>query len=143
MSYLVKDYMDEDFPTIIVKKSVRAAAKAIKNGGKGFLIVLEEGKPKGIVTERDFVNKVIAEGLDPDKVHVSEIMSCPLIKVDPDEDLIEASKVMRKHSIRRLPVVKNDIIYGVITTRDIVNHVGEYVDKTIKDILMWTPFTFM
>jgi len=82
---------------------VTEAAKTLSESGKGFLIVLKAGHPTGIVTENDFVNKIIARELDPAKVSVGEIMSSPLISIDPDENLLKASEAMHEHNIRRLP----------------------------------------
>lgn len=140
MSYLVKRYMSRKVPTIEEHASVTEAAKVMTKSGKGYIIVLREGKPSGIVTEHDFVAKVVAGGKDPANVSVVEIMSSPLITIDPDEDLLKASALMRKHKIRRLPVMKGGVIYGVITARDIAQRCGEYVDRATRDLVRWTPF---
>ncbi|MEM2093874.1 MAG: CBS domain-containing protein [Candidatus Bathyarchaeia archaeon] len=141
MPYLVKDYMVKDFPKVDEKTSAIDAARAMVASSRGFLIVLKEGRPEGIVTEHDFIEKIIARDLNPSKVNVGEIMSSPLITIDPDEDLLKASELMQKHRIRRLPVVKEGIIYGVVTTREISQRVGEYVERTIRDIMRWaSPF---
>ena len=137
MSYLVKHYMTKEFPTIEEDISVTEAAKTMSKSGRGFLIVLKDGRPTGIVTEHDFVYKVIARELDPAKVSVSEVMSSPIITIDPDEDLLKASELMQKYSIRRLPVVKDGIIYGVVTAREIAQRCGEYVNRSIRDIMRW------
>ena len=75
---------------------------------------------------------------DLDKTMVADVMSTPLVTVDPDEDLIKASEMMAKQNVPRLAVVKSGIIYGVITTRDIAQRCGDYVDKSVKDILRWS-----
>ncbi len=141
MSYLVKDYMVKDFPKIDEKTSCLQAAKTMVASSRGFLIILREGRPEGIVTEHDFVEKIVAREQDPSKVSIGEIMSSPLITIDPDADLLKASELMQKNRIRRLPVVKEGIIYGVLTTREISQRVGEYVDRSIRDIMRWaSPF---
>lgn len=143
MPYLVKDYMDKEVPTIEEQVSVVNAAKTMVKSGKGFLIVLKEGKLQGIITEHDFVSKVVAAERDPSKTNVADIMSFPLITIDPDADLLKASELMQKHGIRRLPVARGGIIYGVITSRDIAHQFGEYVERSIQDILKWSiPFRF-
>ncbi|MGQ9781054.1 MAG: CBS domain-containing protein [Nitrososphaeria archaeon] len=143
MPYLVKDYMDKEVPTIEEQASVVNAAKIMIKSGKGFLIVLREGKLQGIITEHDFVSKVIAVERDPLKMTVAEIMSFPLVTIDPDADLLKASELMQKHGIRRLPVARGGIIYGVITAKDIAHQFGEYVERSIQDILKWSiPFRF-
>ena len=140
MSYLVKDYMKKNVPTIEGKASVTEASKATMKANRGFLIVLTGGRPVGIVTEHDFVQKVLANEKNPANTIVAEIMSSPLITIDPDEDLLRASYLMHEHNIRQLPVVKNSIIYGVLTTKDIAEKCSAYVDQSIKDIMKWaTP----
>ena len=68
MSYSVKDYMDKEFPTLEIEASVVEAAKLLAKQGKGYIIVLEKGKPYRIVTEWDLVSKVLAVEKDPKKV---------------------------------------------------------------------------
>ncbi len=141
MSYLVKHYMRKEVPTIEHRASVAQAAKTMSELGTGFLIVLKDARPAGIVTERDFVNKIIAREASPATMAVGEIMSSPIISVDPDEDLLKASELMQKNNIRRLPVIKNGIIYGVLTARDIALHCADYVNRSVRDIMRWaTPF---
>ncbi|KON30163.1 hypothetical protein AC482_04550 [miscellaneous Crenarchaeota group-15 archaeon DG-45] len=130
--------MEKSFPKISEEASATDAAKAISDSGSGFLIVLEGGQPRGIITEGDLVGKVMARELDPAKITAGEIMSSPLITVDPDDDLLKASEVMQKNSVRRLPVVRDGIIYGVLTAQDIAQHCGDYVSKSIRDILRWS-----
>ena len=138
MSYYVKDYMDRDFPTIQVEASAVEAAKALNTTKKGYIIVLEKGKPLGIVTEWDLVSKVLAAEKDPKKLSLRQVASTPLITVDPDKDLLEASELMQKNGIKRLPVVKGGVIYGVITSTNIAQKCGEYVNKSVKDVLRWS-----
>ena len=129
--------MNKEVPTVDERATVLEAAKLMVKLTRGFLVVLKEGQPKGIITERDLVKKVIAEGKDPQKVIVLEVMSSPLVTVDPDEDLLKASKLMQDNQIRRLPVVKDGIIYGVLSSTDIARKVGEYVDRSVRDIMRW------
>lgn len=138
MSYRVKDYMDKTFMTIDVGASIREAAKMIAGGEHGYIIVTQAGKPTGMVASKDIVAKAVAEGKDLDKTRVSEVMKSPLVTVDPDEDLLKASEIMYKQGVRRLAVVKGGIIYGIITSGDIAQRCGDYVDKSVKDILRWS-----
>ena len=138
MSYYVKDYMEKEFPTLEVEATVVAAAKILDEKKKGYIIVLEKGKPYGIVTEWDLVSKVLATEKDPKKLTLKEIASKPLITIDPDEDLLKASELMQKKDVKRLPVVKGGVIYGVITSTNIAQKCGEYVNKSVKDILRWS-----
>lgn len=138
VSYRVKDYMDKTFSTIDVGTSIREAAKMIAGGEHDYVIVTDLGKPTGMVAPFDIVVKVVAEGKDADRMRVGEVMRSPLVSVDPDEDLLKASEIMHKEGVRRLAVVKAGIIYGIITSTDIAQRCGEYVDKSVKDIMRWS-----
>lgn len=138
MSYYVKDYMDKEFPTIDLDALVVDAAKILDKEKKGYVIALEKGKPYGIVTEWDMVSKVLAAEKDPKKLTVKQIASTPLVTIDPDMDLLKASELMQKKNIKRIPVVKASVIYGVITATNIAQKCGEYVNKSVKDILRWS-----
>ena len=121
--------------------SVAEASLSMYKKGEGCAIVLRQGKPFGILTERDVTWKVAAKGLDPKSVRVAEVMSKPLITVDPNADLTEAAKVMRKHKIRRLAVVRKGVLHGLLTAQDVSRNLENYMDKEIRDILgyLWTP----
>jgi IMP dehydrogenase len=138
MSYYVKDYMDKEFPTLEVEATAVAAAKILDKQRKGYVIVLEKGKPYGIVTEWDLVSKVLAKEKDPKKLTLKQIASTPLITIDPDEDLLKASELMQKNGVKRIPVVKGGVVYGVVTATNIAQKCGEYVNKSVKDILRWS-----
>jgi CBS domain-containing protein len=138
MSYYVKDYMDKEFPTLEIEASVIDAAKLVASKGKGYIIILEKGKPYGIVTEWDLVSKVMAAEKDPKKMPLRQITSTPLLTIDPDEDLLKASELMQAKSVKRLPVVKGGVLYGVITSTSIAQRCGEYVNKSVKDVLRWS-----
>jgi CBS domain-containing protein len=132
--------MTKEVTTIDYDANVTDAAKimTVDKDYKGYVIVLQKGKPKGIVTEKDLVNKVIVGGLDPAKTSVSEIMSTPLITVDPEDDLLKASQVMKEKNVRKLIVIRDEIIYGIITAKIISQNVQDYVDRSIRDIVRWT-----
>ena len=136
----VKKYMTKEVTTIDYDATVIEAANimTVDKDYKGYVIVLHKGKPKGIVTERDLVNKVIVGGLDPAKTIVSEVMSTPLITVDPEDDLLKASQVMKEQNVRKLIVIRDEIIYGIITAKIISQNVQDYVDRSIRDIVRWT-----
>jgi len=121
--------------------SVTDVAMSMRKKKEGCAIVLREGKPFGIVTERDVTWKVAAEGFDPKNVKTSQIMSTPLITIDPDADLAEAAKIMKQHKIRRLAVCREGTLQGVVTAADVTRHLESYLDREIRDILgyLWSP----
>jgi CBS domain-containing protein len=130
--------MRKEVPTITSGSTALEAATEMSNQNRGFIVVLREGQPVGIITEHDFMDKIIVGKKTPSKTTVESIMSSPLIIVDPDLDLVEASKVMIQHNIRRLIIVRDGIIYGSITTRDIVRSLGDYLDTATRDIIRWS-----
>lgn len=135
MVYRVKDVMTKEIVTVNVDDTVSIASKVMAEKQGGYAVVLKAGKPVGIVTERDLVWKIIAKELDPSKIRVGEIMASPLITIDPDADLESAAEIMEKNRIRRLPVTRGDVLYGVITARDIVQHFNEYVKRAVLDVV--------
>lgn len=140
MLYPVKEYMEKEIHTVVTTATVQEAAQVMTADThvEGYVVILENGKPVGIVTERDIVNKIVANARDPTVLPVSDIMSYPLITIDPDADLLEAADLMRTRDVRKLVVVRGDIIYGIITAKDIAFHAGNYVDRSIKDMIRWT-----
>jgi len=140
LSYQVKDYMTKEVHTINSEATVIDAAKQIASDEKyeGYVIVLKKSKPLGMVTERDIVNKVLAAGLDPYKTLVTEIMSTPLVTIDPDDDLLKASRLMQEQNVRKLLVIRDEIIYGIMTAKNIAQRCGDYVDRSVRDIIRWT-----
>ena len=121
--------------------SVAEASMNMRKKGEGCAIVLREGKLFGIVTERDVTWKVAGEGLDPKSVKIAEIVSTPLITIDPDADLIEAAEIMKQHKIRRLAVAREGVLRGVVTAADIARNLESYLDNEIRNTLryLWSP----
>ncbi|UCD72516.1 MAG: CBS domain-containing protein [Candidatus Bathyarchaeota archaeon] len=135
MTYLVKEAMRKDVLTIAGEAPLIDAAKAMVEKNVGSIIVLEKAKPVGIITEKDFVIKVVSKGLNPKKLKVKKIMTKELISVDPDTDLYEAVKLMKEHGVRRMPVIKDEILYGIIGPRELAESFTPYIDKLTKEIL--------
>jgi CBS domain-containing protein len=135
MSYLVKDYMSRDIVTVDVDVSALVVSKLMAEKGIGYIIVLERTQPAGIVTERDLVMKVMAKEKDPSTLKVSEAMSTPLITVGLDATVEDAVKAMAKHRIRRVPVVSDNTIHGIFTTRDLTKNFSKYEDRVTRDLI--------
>jgi CBS domain-containing protein len=136
----VKDYMRKDVSTLSTEASATEASKIMSTNKVGYIIALDKGRPTGIVTERDLVLKVMAKDKNPNEIKVSECMSSPLITIDPDKSIEEAVETMKKHGFRRLPVVKSDVIYGIFTARDLVEHFEEIEDKLTRDLVRFMPW---
>lgn len=132
--------MRKNISTISTEASATEASKTMSTNKTGYIIALEKGRPVGIVTERDLVLKVMALDKNPKNTVVSDCMSSPLITIDPDKSIEEAVETMKKHGFRRLPVVKNNIIYGIFTARDLVEHFEEFEDKLTRDLVRFMPW---
>lgn len=131
----VVDAMRREMVNVDEDVSVAEASAMIREKGEGCSIVLSKGSPIGIMTERDVMYKIAAEGLDARKIKVSEIMSAPLVEIDPDADLVEAAKLMEKYKVRRLAVVKKGILYGVISAIDVARNLEGYVEAEVRKIV--------
>ncbi|MCV0410171.1 CBS domain-containing protein [Nitrosopumilus sp.] len=118
-STFVNQFMNKNVLTADKSTSLQEAAQNMTKLNVGCVIVTENSKPIGIITERDFVTKVAAEGR-PLFTEISEVMSSPLITIDPGETVWEASEMMKEKLIHKLPVKESDKIVGIITTTDIV-----------------------
>jgi len=124
--------MTKDVVTIDINKSVVDAATLMNEKTIGCLVVVNKDVPVGIVTERDVVRKAVAKNL-PSHVKISEIMSTPLITIDPDSSLREAARLMLKNKIRRLPVVKTNKLDGILVASDFARHLSK---KTITEQIL-------
>ncbi|MEM5844334.1 MAG: CBS domain-containing protein [Candidatus Aenigmatarchaeota archaeon] len=128
MPVLVKDIMSRPAVTIEENKSAKVAGELMKKKRKGALIVVRKGKPVGIITDSDLIRKVVAKNLKPSEVKVKDIMSKPLVTIGPEENIIEASRKMKRSNIKRLPVVENGKVVGVLSLTDIAKTSPEMLD---------------
>jgi CBS domain-containing protein len=129
----VRDLMTVDIPLTTLNTPVSDAARLMRTTDKDSLIVFDLGRATGIVTERDIIRKVTAEGGDAMRVHVSDIVSSPLITIHPDRPAREAAGLMLEKKIRHLPVVKDDRLLGMITIQDFAKYMSK---KGIKDEIL-------
>ena len=132
-STFVNQIMSKNVLTITKSASVQDAAQNMRKSNIGCVIVMDGTKPLGIVTERDFVTKVAAEGI-PLFTEISEVMSSPLITIDSEETIWEASEMMKEKGIHKLPVKENEQIVGIITTTDIVKIASVGSDSEMRKI---------
>jgi len=118
-STFVNQVMSKNVLTLDKSTSLQEAAENMKKLNVGCVIVTENNNPIGIITERDFVTKIVAEGR-PLFTEIQEVMSSPLITIDSEETIWEASELMKEKSIHKLPVKEKEQIAGIVTTTDIV-----------------------
>ena len=116
---LVKEAMKTNLVIVPTSITVLEAAKLMKIRRIGNVLVVEKKQPIGILTESDILKKVVAEGKNAKDTLVKEVMSTPIIVIDPYITLEEAMKIMGKCNVRRLPVIEKGELIGIITQKDI------------------------
>jgi len=119
----VRDFMIKDALTIESTQSVLEAAVLMTDKGEGSIVVIEGGAVKGIVTERDLLFKVTSKHMDPAELKVTDVMSSPLISIDPEASIREATKIMIDNKIRRLAVIKDGALVGMISVWNVTQSI--------------------
>jgi len=139
----VKDVMVEEVITVEPDTKVRDAVELMNENEIGCLIIAKNGKPVGIITERDILKKIVCQSKNPELMRVSEIMSKPLLVGQVDMDLGDAARLMLKKSVKKLPIVNGEKLVGLITLTDIVrvDHIEHLLIKIIKQLRKngWNP----
>jgi len=126
---LVKDVMSSPVVTIDEDASVNRAAELMDKDDLGSIIVTDkEGKPLGILTERDLVVRVLAKNVRPDSIKAKEVMTSPLITIEPDATINDAARRMSRLNIRRLGVVYKMQLVGLLSAKDILGVVPELIE---------------
>ena len=131
-----RDVMTESLincsPTVTVAK----AAKLMRDRKTGDVLVTDEGKLVGIVTDRDIAVRVTAKSLDPDQVLVRDVMSTRVQTGEPSWNLDKIAKTMGKHQIRRLPIAENGVPVGMVSLSDVARHNNHksHVAESLKEI---------
>src|SRR4029079_9688828 len=133
----VKDAMTSDVKTAAPSQSLTDAAMLVKQEDVGAIPVVDGERLVGVVTDRDIVIRGIADGSDPHAIKVGDIASRDVVTFRPDDDLDEALRLMAQHQVRRLPVVEDGRLVGVVATADValeakekdVGHVFEEISR--------------
>lgn len=125
----VKDVMTSPVITIDENGSVRKVAQIMDKNDVGCVIVISrDGKPLGIITERDLVRRVLTKNTPIGRVKAKHIMTSPLLTIDPDETLTETARKMSKLNVRRLGVIYKGNLVGFISSRDILSVTPELLE---------------
>jgi CBS domain-containing protein len=135
MGKRVRDVMTPGPETIQADRPAAEAAKLMKEADAGMIPVMNNGNILGTVTDRDIVVRLVAEGRDPQSTPVYEIASTEIVTIEPDRDLDEALELMAKHKVRRLPVVENGRLVGILAQADVARTGDEKeVGHTVEEI---------
>jgi CBS domain-containing protein len=126
---VVKDVMSSPVVTLDEGATSNKVADLMDENKLGCLIVTNKtGKPVGIITERDLVIRVLAKNLKPDAVKAKEIMTSPLVTIEPEATISEAARRMSRLNIRRLGVIYKGNLVGVVSSKDILGVMPELIE---------------
>lgn len=135
----VRDIMKKDVITIQYDKSALDASKMLKEKEISFLVIQKDGNPIGLVTERDIVRKIAAEDKKSSELSIKDLMSKNFKWVKPEDSIEDAIQKMLNNNIRRLLVLENDKLVGVITQTDLSGYlrskllINGVIDKLESD----------
>jgi CBS domain-containing protein len=116
---LIRHVMNRRVVTTLPISTVKEACDLMAKNRIGSLVVVKEGKMIGILTERD-VLQVVARGLSPETTQVADVMTTKVVTIGPDHSVEDAVDLMAKHQIKKLPVIEDDKLIGIVTASDIV-----------------------
>ena len=132
----IRDIMEKNVITIENDKTAQDAAKIIAEKDISFLVIMNDGKPEGILSESDFVRKIVAEDKKASEIKITEVMSYKFRSVAPTTTIEDAIQKMLNNNIRRLSILDNEKLSGVITQTELASYLRDpiLVDGTIKSI---------
>jgi CBS domain-containing protein len=134
MARSVRDTMTENPRSIGAGASVVEAAQLMREAHVGSLPITDGDQLVGMLTDRDITMRVVAEAADRMGASVGDVSSRDLITVEPDRDLDEALQLMARHQVRRLPVVENGRLVGIVAQADIALSENENTGKLVEAI---------
>jgi len=132
----IRDIMEKNVVTIEDDKTALDAANLISEKDVSFLVIMKNNIPVGVLSESDFVKRLAADDKKASEVIVSEIMSSNFRWVEPETEIEDAIQKMLNNNVRRLVILDNSKLAGVITQTDLTGFLRDklLVDKTIKNI---------
>ena len=133
----VQEIMAHDPVTAETSSSLVEVARAMRDNDTGAVIAVDRGKVRGIVTDRDIVVRAVADGRDPADMRVEEICSEQPVTLNPQDRIETAAETMRRHDVRRLPVVDHDRAVGIVSLGDLAIERDE--DSALADISAAVP----
>jgi CBS domain-containing protein len=134
MARSVRDTMTGNPRSIDASASVVEAAQLMREGHIGSLPITHDGQLVGMITDRDITTRVVADAADHRTAPVGDVSSRDLITVEPDRDLDEALQLMAAHQVRRLPVVENGRLVGIVAQADVALTENEKTGKLVEAI---------
>ncbi len=125
---LARDIMVTDPVTVNPDATVYQIAKVMAEKNIGSVIVVENERVVGIVTEEDLIRRVLAEGRDPNRTRAGDIMSRPVVHVSPDTEVKEVALLMARLGIGHIPVIEGNRLVGIIAEYDIIRLTPDLIE---------------
>jgi CBS domain-containing protein len=119
MSQRIREIMTESVVKLPSSATLFQAARQMRDADVGSVVVEDEGRVVGLVTDRDLVVRALADGRDPETTPLSEVASTNLVTVSPDDDMDLAIEIMIERSLRRVPVLERGKIVGIVSLGDL------------------------
>jgi signal-transduction protein with cAMP-binding, CBS, and nucleotidyltransferase domain len=119
MTQTVREIMIKQLVTVEMDASLTAVARKMRDAGIGDVLVVEDGRLRGVATDRDLVVRAMAEGRDPERTPVRAVCSTELVSIRPEDDVDTAVMVMRRNALRRLPVTEDGRPVGIVSLGDL------------------------
>ena len=137
MAQSIREVMTADPRTVESGATVAEAAREMRDGDVGSVVVLENGKVAGVVTDRDIAVRVVAQGLDPDATRVSEVATMRPVTLTVDQSVDDAIRLVREQDVRRIVVVQDDRAAGIVSLGDLA--IERDTDSALADIASEPP----
>lgn len=137
MAQSIREVMTADPRTVETTATVAEAAREMRDGDVGSIVVVENGKVAGIVTDRDVAVRVVAQGLDPDATKVGEAATMRPTTLTVDQTVEDAIKLVREQDIRRIVVVQDDRPAGIVSLGDLA--IERDTDSALAEIASEPP----
>ena len=125
----VRDIMTPQVVTADEETPISKISKDMEISGIGCVVITSKGKPAGIITDRDIAIKVIIGNMRPSEITAKEVMASPLTTIEPDASVEKACELLAEKGIRRLPVIEEDMLVGIISVRNILSRNPTCVSK--------------
>jgi CBS domain-containing protein len=137
MAQSIREIMTADPRTVESGATVAEAAREMRDGDVGSVVVVENGTVAGIVTDRDIAVRVVAQGLDPDATRVSEVATMRPVTLTVDQSVDDAIRLVREQDVRRIIVVQDDRAAGIVSLGDLA--IERDTDSALADIASEPP----
>ena len=115
----IRELMKSAPVAVALSDPASEAAKVMREHGIGAVLVTDQGKLAGLVTDRDITVRVLAQGRDPREVPVSQIASREIVTIGPDDDTEDAARLIAERAVRRIPVIEDGVAIGVVSLGDL------------------------